>query len=532
MLHIADGLDLPLEAVTQTFAILAKRGVGKTYLGLVLAEEMLKVGAQVIIGDPVGVTWGLRSSRNGKADGLPIMVAGGTHGDIGLFTDSGALVAETLVAEKVSCILDLSLFRKGEQVRWMADFSEALYRLNRSPVHLILDEADAFAPQRPMRGQERMLGAVEDLVRRGRARGIGVTLITQRAAVLNKDVLTQIEVLVTLRTISPQDRAAIDEWVKVHGTQEQRSELMASLPSLPIGEAWFWSPGWLDLFQRVKVRQRETFDSSATPDFQGKVKPTIPTMLSLDLERIKGILERSTAPPNIRKVSEPKVERVIELVEVPVLSDDDRALLRQWLERFDAGIRANADAAELIAARLLVDASRDNISQNRTKTSERPAFNPIEGTAFPRVKARILSALARHGTTPKPKLAVLTGYAVSGGGFNNALSSLRTMGLIERGDPVVITESGHQAINAGGVEPLPAGWELVEWWCKELPKAERTILRYLANRYPDSLSKDDVGTGTGYAANGGGFNNALSRLRTLQLIEGRSELQAAEALFS
>jgi len=75
MLHIADGLDLPLEAVTQTFAILAKRGVGKTYLGLVLAEEMLKVGAQVIIGDPVGVTWGLRSSRNGKADGLPIMVA-------------------------------------------------------------------------------------------------------------------------------------------------------------------------------------------------------------------------------------------------------------------------------------------------------------------------------------------------------------------------------------------------------------------------------------------------------------------------
>jgi len=280
------------------------------------------------------------------------------------------------------------------------------------------------------------------------------------------------------------------------------------------------------------VRQRETFDSSATPDFQGIVKPTIPTMLSLDLERIKGILERSTAPPNIRKVSEPKVERVIELVEVPVLSDDDRALLRQWLERFDAGIRANADAAELIAARLLVDASRDNISQNRTKTSERPAFNPIEGTAFPRVKARILSALARHGTTPKPKLAVLTGYAVSGGGFNNALSSLRTMGLIERGDPVVITESGRQAINAGGVEPLPAGWELVEWWCKELPKAERTILRYLANRYPDSLSKDDVGTGTGYAANGGGFNNALSRLRTLQLIEGRSELQAAEALFS
>src|SRR3954466_12902476 len=90
------------------------------------------------------------------------------------------------------------------------------------------------------------------LVRRGRARGIGVTLVTQRAAVLNKDVLTQVEVLIALRTIAPQDREAIDAWVKVHGTPEQRAELLASLPSLPIGTAWFWSPGWLDAFQRVQ----------------------------------------------------------------------------------------------------------------------------------------------------------------------------------------------------------------------------------------------------------------------------------------
>jgi DNA helicase HerA-like ATPase len=74
------------------------------------------------------------------------------------------------------------------------------------------------------------LGAVEDLVRRGRARGIGVTLVTQRAAVLNKDVLTQAEVLVALRTIAPQERDAIDAWIRVHGTPQEREALMASLP--------------------------------------------------------------------------------------------------------------------------------------------------------------------------------------------------------------------------------------------------------------------------------------------------------------
>jgi DNA helicase HerA-like ATPase len=78
----------------------------------------------------------------------------------------------------------------------MTAFLEALYRLKareqfRTPVMLITDEADAIAPQRPMEGEERMLGAMEDIVRRGGQRGIGCMLITQRTAVLNKNVLTQ-----------------------------------------------------------------------------------------------------------------------------------------------------------------------------------------------------------------------------------------------------------------------------------------------------------------------------------------------------
>jgi late competence protein required for DNA uptake (superfamily II DNA/RNA helicase) len=37
---------------------LAKRGAGKTYTILVIVEEMLKAGPQVVIADPVRVTWG------------------------------------------------------------------------------------------------------------------------------------------------------------------------------------------------------------------------------------------------------------------------------------------------------------------------------------------------------------------------------------------------------------------------------------------------------------------------------------------
>jgi len=138
-----------------------------------------------------GVWWGLRASADGTRPGLPIVILGGDHGDIPLDVAAGQLIADLIVDEGLAAVLDLAHLRKGEQVRFMTDFAERLYHRNRQPLQLVLDEADAFAPQRPQKGQERMLGAIEDLVRRGRARGIGVTLVTQRSALLNKDVLAR-----------------------------------------------------------------------------------------------------------------------------------------------------------------------------------------------------------------------------------------------------------------------------------------------------------------------------------------------------
>lgn len=56
-LHIADGLSLPLDAVTETVAILARRGSGKTYGACVMAEEMIGAGAHAGVIDPLGVWW-------------------------------------------------------------------------------------------------------------------------------------------------------------------------------------------------------------------------------------------------------------------------------------------------------------------------------------------------------------------------------------------------------------------------------------------------------------------------------------------
>lgn len=364
-LRIADNLTLPLDAVTQTFGVLAKRGVGKTYTAAVFVEELLKADRQVVVVDPIGVWFGLRSSADGKHAGLPIIVMGGDHGDVPLEVTAGSTIADFITEQKASVVLDLSRFRKGEQTRFMTDFAETLYHRNRDPLMIVVDEADAFAPQRPQKGEERLLGAMEDLVRRGRARGLGIMLVTQRAAVLNKNVLTQVEVLVVLRTIAPQDREAIDAWVKVYGTDEQRDELMSSIASLAIGEAWFWSPGWLDTFKRVQVRRRETFDSSATPK-QGETRKAPKKLADVDLEALKG---RISATIEKAKLEDPKllrgeISRLNEQVKrltgelekarhqtasgkpSAVLTDADRELLKTVGEEFREFVDAIANKAD------------------------------------------------------------------------------------------------------------------------------------------------------------------------------------------
>jgi len=179
-LTLGPGLVLPVEAVTETFAILAKRGAGKTYTAAVLVEEMMGAGLPVVIVDPVGVWWGLRSSADGTGEGLPVVIFGGDHADLPLAETAGELLADLVVDERVPAVLDLSALSKSAARRFMTDFAERLYHRNRDPLHLVLDEADAFAPQRTDPGGQRLLGAIEDLVRRGRARGIGLIMISQR----------------------------------------------------------------------------------------------------------------------------------------------------------------------------------------------------------------------------------------------------------------------------------------------------------------------------------------------------------------
>jgi uncharacterized protein len=414
-----------------------------------------------------------------------------------------------------------------------------------------------------------MLGAAEDIVRRGGQRGIGCCMITQRSAVLNKNVLTQIQVLIVLRTIAPQDLKALDAWVEVHGTPEQRKILMDSLPALPVGDAWVWSPGWPTedgIFKRVHVLPIETFDSGATPkpgqrraeprkqaqiDLAAlerqmaatieKAKADDPKLLRQQIAELKRELasaaKKGTDPQAIR-AAEARGRAAAEREARQVIADREGRL--QKIERI-AHLNAEALPVAERDTKITKTASGGRVAPAgniRGETAARPlpkaTAAPVSNNDFDLGKGgarRMLIALAQHSDGMGiQKLGILVGMKTSGGSFGTYLSRLKGAGYIDGGrNHLLATTAGVAAL--GAYQPLPTGAALVEYWRGELPGGMRRIFDAIVGAYPRALLKEQIAEAVEMQVTGGSFGTYLSRLRTLNLVEGKAELRASATLF-
>lgn len=582
-LAFATELTLPIDMATETFGFLGKKGKGKTYGAQKLFELLHAAGVQCVALDPVGNWWSLRVGKDGKSPGLPVYVFGGPRGDVPILPDAGAFVARVIVEKRISVILDVSRFRKAERKRFMTAFAEEFFHLKKdavSPVHLFIEEAHKFVPQMVRDGEEQMLGAMEDIVRIGRNYGIGASLISQRSASVNKDVLSQVECLVAYQTSGRQDKKAIVDWVEEN--DEEGVGLLAELKSLQRGEALFWSPSSLRVFKKIHINAKVTLDASSTPKVGSRARKPV-QLARVDLKGIETAMQQVVVQAEANDVGALKrklaeaLKRVKTLEETPVAAVTKLPKTEKAKEVVPIIPQRQLDRLNKVSDKLL--ASQDRMNQcaqvvvtelgllmtavkNASKQVERVyALAPTPKPPVPKYEAvrplpkavttyvdgevpvdgpmkRMLGALEWfHGIGIEQPTAVavafMSGYSGNNGTFRNVRGKLNTAGLIEypRDGHLRITRAGKAHATPLNVSPGNDGLQRAV--LQVLNGPQRRMLEVLINAYPRSVPAEGLAVDAGYEGNNGTFRNVRGRLHTYGLIEypNKGMVKAVDILF-
>lgn len=513
--------------------ILGINGSGKTYTAKGYVEKLLDKKQRVCIIDPTGVWWGLKSSSDGKSGAYPIAVFGGEHADLPISGLHGETIAEAIGTSNTPAIIDTSLMRGGERTKFFTDFAETLRIKNSGPLNLFIDEAHLFCPQGRVSdpNSAQMLHAANNLISLGRARGLRVTLISQRPAKMHKDSLTQVHSLIAMRLIAPQDRNAVSDWIADQADVQRGKDIVASLPSLKTGEGYLWAPE-LGILEKMKFPKISTFDSSNAPEHGDKAKG--PVLKPIDLSSIEGRLaniktETVKNDPSALKRRISELEK--QLREKPVATIDPNALQKVKVEGYKEGVKAVQDdlRGRVKHAKQALDGIIDiNVPLPKIeliKAMPEPKFNVAPKQAIHSEyngdltgpERRILTSLSfwksiGHETPTKDQVAAVAGYSPMGGAFGNPIGKLRSNGLIDYPNSGVVRLSNGYAGDSLTMD------EAKTMMLSILNGPEKRIISAFDGS-EENMTRADVAAKAGYEPVGGAFGNPVGRLCTLGVLE-------------
>ncbi len=584
-LHISDSLALPVETVTSTLVVYGGKGMGKTNFGAVLVEEMSGAGLRWCVADPMGVWWGLRHSKDGKGKGVECLILGGPHGDIPIEPTGGKIVADLVVDENVNVIIDFSrktngeTWGVGEKIRFMTDYGSQIFQRQgglvegrrREPLFQVLDEAARFIPQMVRAGQPQLsmcLSVWAQMVEEGRNHGLGVCLLTQRSARLNKDVAELADVMIAFRTVGPNSVAAVTDWLGENIEKEHIKSITQNLRSLPVGRCLIVSPGWLQVEDIVQVRSRQTFDSSATPKPGERSRRATGVGAKPDLEkyaaRMKEVIERAKEndPAQLKAriaelekkwsqasagIPQQDVQKAVQTAVSKALLQRDQMWMRS-VEDYGRRTQTLLEAQLKEVANVLqevnfvapspiagVDVGVDvevEVKDSRAATAKGFGAHKARAVQDRSSKSadqmgvdagarRMLVACVQwspHGVT-EAQVAKLAKLSRKGGTFSTYKSQLKVKGLVEiRGNTWYATPAAIAYLGDDVPEAPTTTSEVLKLWSDKIDRGALRMLHVLVGHAGRPVSREQLAQESDLTHGGGTFTTYLSQLNTAQLI--------------
>jgi len=261
-LTVSDGETLPTEEVLtgRAFAF-GKSGSGKSNSASVIVEELLEDGHACLIVDTDGEYYGLKETYE------VLHATGDEEGDLQVGPEHADRLATLALEENVPVILDVSSFLDPddaeELVGRVARSLFAKAKKLRKPFLLVVEECHEYIPQN---GGGFAVDHITRIARRGRKHGLGLLGISQRPANVDKDVVTQGNLLIWHRLTYKNDTGVVRD---LYG-----SDIADAVEDLDDGDA-FVEADWWDTVRRLQWREKNTFDAGATPGLEDTERPEL-----------------------------------------------------------------------------------------------------------------------------------------------------------------------------------------------------------------------------------------------------------------
>ena len=245
--------------------VIGASGSGKSYAVGVICEELCKGGVPFAVVDTEGEYSGLRQKYGvvwvGDEEGCDLRWSGLDLEGLGV-----------QAPDLAPLILDLSEVDDPKQK--VASLLSSIYKeveRRRTPYLVIVEEADRFVPQNGDR-----VAIFGEIARRGRKRGVGLMVCTQRPSLVDKNILSQCGNQLIGKLVIRNDLQAVAQFF-------QGREAPKQLTSLSHGR--FYAMGGLSPVPRlVSIREKETVHGGSTPKLAARViKPYRPTSQSVQL---------------------------------------------------------------------------------------------------------------------------------------------------------------------------------------------------------------------------------------------------------